>query len=107
MKFWSFLKMVVLFGCLLGFAAVSWANDTVPASQDAQGVVGEEAIVANIDNDKVTLRSSGDATREFTVSSADAANLKVGDKVKVQGNNVSKLDAIPGASGRPAKEQKP
>ncbi len=107
MKIRSVLKVVLLFGCLFGFAAVSWSDNTVPAVQDAQGVVGEEAIVSRIDNDKVTLRSSSDGNKEFTVSLTDAANLRVGDKVKVQGNKVSKLDAMPGASGQPAKEQKP
>jgi hypothetical protein len=107
MKIWSYLKVVVLFACLFGFTALSWSEPSVPAGQDAQGVVGEEAVVTKIDNDKVTLQSMRDGSKEVTVSLNDAPNLKVGDKVKVQGNTVSKPDAMPSASDQSAQDPNP
>jgi hypothetical protein len=107
MKIRNYVKVIVLFACLFGFAALSWSDNNVPAAQDTQGVVGDEAIVARIDNEKVTLQSSSDGSKEITVSLNDAANLKVGDKVKVQGNNVTKLDEMPGATDQPAQDPKP
>ncbi len=107
MKIRNFVKVIVLFACLFGITALSWSDNTVPAAQDAQGIVGEDAIVAQIDNQKVTLKSSNGESREVTVSLNDVANLKVGDKVKVQGNNVTKLDAMPGATDQHAQDPKP
>jgi hypothetical protein len=106
MKICSYVKVFVIFACLFGFASLSWSDNTVPAAQDAQGVVGEEAIIAKIDNGKVTLQSSSDGSKVITVSLNDTASLKVGDKVKVQGNSVSKIDAMPGSTDQPAQDPK-
>ncbi len=94
MKIARLVKAFTVISCLLGFAVTAWSDDMGPQGKGAQGVVGDEAIVSRIDRDKVTLRSATDVSKEITVSLSNAGDLKIGDKVKVQGNIVKKLDAL-------------
>lgn len=98
MKIFRFVKAGVVFMALSAFAVTAWADDTVKSGKNAQEIVGEEAIVAKVGTDQVTLLSATDKNKECTIPMADAGELKVGDKVKVQGNVVMKVEAMPGAS---------
>ncbi len=93
MKITKFVKAFTVIACLIGFAVSAWSDDVGAPAKGAQGVVGDEAIISKIDRDKVTRRSATDINKEITVSLNNAGDLKVGDKVKVQGNIVKKLDA--------------
>ncbi len=94
MNFSGLLKVALLFTCIFGFTTAAWADNTVKTAKSAQESVGEEAIVSGIDNEKITLRSTADVTRMCTIPMSNAAEeLKLGDKVKVQGNIVKKIEA--------------
>ncbi len=94
MRITKSIKAFTVISCLLGFVVTAWSDDIGAAGKGAQGVVGDEAVISKIERDKVTLRSATDVNKEITVSLNNAGDLKVGDKVKVQGNIVRKLDAL-------------
>ena len=95
MSFSRFLKTSVVTFCLFGLAATAWSTEMNTTGNEAQTAVGEEAIVAKIDRERVTLQSTTDKSMEYTVSLADTGELKVGDKVRVLGNNIKKLEPTP------------
>jgi hypothetical protein len=95
MSFSRFFKTSVLTVCLFGLAATAWSTEMNSTVNEAQTAVGEEAIVAKIDREKVTLQCTTDKSMEYTVSLADTGELKVGDKVRVIGNNIKKVEATP------------
>jgi hypothetical protein len=96
MKNFRFVNAAVVFMSLLVFAVTAWSEDTVASGKNAQEIVGEEAIVARVGSDQVTLISATDRHKECSVPMADAGQLKEGDKVKVQGNVVMKIESTPG-----------
>jgi hypothetical protein len=92
MRISSVIKAFVLFLCVFRFAPAAWADKFTDPVKNAQEVLGDEALIAKIEREKVTLQSTADKSREFTVSLSDTGELKVGDKVRVQGNSVSKIE---------------
>ena len=107
MRIFGKLKGALVMTCLLGFAAAAWSGDAEKSIGSAQDEVGNEAVVSVIDNEKITLRSTTDQNRMCTIPLSNAGELlKVGDKVRVQGNIVKKIEAkidsdiqAPSASG--------
>jgi hypothetical protein len=95
MKISRFNKAVVFFFCLFGLVVSAWSEDKIDTAKEAQNTVGEEAIVAKIEREKVTLQSTTDKNKEYTVSLSDTGELKIGDKVRVMGNNIKKLESTP------------
>jgi len=95
MKISRFIKASVLSFCLVGLVTTAWSEEKIDPANEAQKAVGEEAIVAKIDREKVTLQSTTDKSKEYTVSLSDTGELKVGDKVRVLGNNIKKLEPMP------------
>ena len=94
MNFSGLLKVALLFACVFGFTLATWADNTVKVAKSAQEAVGEEAVISGIDNEKITLRSTADVSRTCTIPIGNAgAELKLGDKVKVLGDNVKKIEA--------------
>jgi len=88
MRVSRFLKASVLFFCLFGLVVAAWSEEKIDHSKEAQQAIGEEAIVAKIDREKVMLQSTTAKSKEYTVSLSDIGELKVGDKVRVLGNNI-------------------
>ncbi len=101
MKISRLIKAFAIIACLFGFVMTAWSDDVGALGKGAQGIIGDEAIISKIERDKVTLRSATDANKVITVSLDNAGDLKVGDKVKVQGNIVKKLDAAPDPAAQP------
>ncbi len=109
MRIFGNLKGALIVTWLLGFAAAAWSDDAVKSIRSAQDEVGNEAVVSVVENEKITLRSTTDQSRMCTIPLSNAGEpLKVGDKVKVQGNIVKKIEAkidsdiqAPSASGSP------
>jgi len=93
MRIFGFFKTFVLFLCLFGFAATAWSSEVDKTKKDAMGAIGEEAVVTKVDHDKITCQSLTDKSKEVVVSMTNAEDLKVGDRVLLQGNSVKKLDA--------------
>jgi hypothetical protein len=92
MRISSVIKAFVLFLCVFRFAPTAWADKVADPVKSAQEVLGDEALISKIESEKVTLQSLTDVSKEFTVSLSDTGKLKVGDKVRVQGNSVSKIE---------------
>lgn len=101
MKITGIIKSLTVISCLFTFVVTAWSVDLSASGKSAQGTVGDEAVVSKIDRDKITLRSAIDANKEITVSMNNPGDLKVGDKVKVQGNIIKKLDAISDTGAQP------
>jgi hypothetical protein len=95
MKILRFIKASVFFFCLFGLVVAAWSEEKNDPAKEAQKAVGEEAIVAKIDREKVTLQSTTDKSKEYTVSLSDTGELKIGDKVRVLGNSIKKLESMP------------
>ena len=95
MKISTLVKAGVVFTYLFAFSLTAWSGDTATSGQNAQEIVGDEAIVAKVGSDRVTLVSATDNKKECTVPMADAGDLKEGDMVKVQGNVVMKVESTP------------
>jgi hypothetical protein len=93
MSIFRFVKTFVLFLCLFGFAATAWSSEVDKTKKDAAGAIGEEAVITKVDHDKITCQSLSDKSKEVVVSMANAEDLKVGDRVLLQGNSLKKLDA--------------
>ncbi len=94
MNFSGLLKVALLLTCIGRFTTAAWADNTVSAARSAQETVGDEAIVSGIDNEKITLRSTADVAKMCTIPMSNASEeLRPGDKVKVQGNIVKKIEA--------------
>jgi len=107
MKICGYARVVVIILSLLGFVALSWSAGTETAAKDAQGAVGSDAIVTKIDSGKVTLQSASDISKEITLPIDETAKLKVGDKVKVQGNAISPAATGTGIIDPPEKKTNP
>jgi len=102
MSIFRFVKTFLLFLCLFAVAATAWSGEVGKPKQEGMGVIGDEAVVTKVDRDKVTCQSLSDKSKEVVVSMSNADDMKVGDRVLVQGNSVKKLDAaIPDTTQQP------
>lgn len=96
MNFARFIKEVAIMASLVACAAPAWAAE--PTAKNAQEIVGEEAVVSKVDRDQITLQSATQQGKECTLPMPDTKDLKVGDKVKVEGNAVMKVESMRGQS---------
>ena len=102
MSIFRFVKTFLLFLCLFAVAATAWSSVVDKTNKEGMGVIGDEAVVTKVDRDKVTCQSLSDKSKEVVVSMSNAEDMKVGDRVLVQGNSVKKLDAaIPDTTQQP------
>jgi len=102
MSNFRFVKTFLLFLCLFAVAATAWSSEVDKTKKEGMGVIGDEAVVTKVDRDKVTCQSLSDKSKEVVVSMSNAEDMKVGDRVLVQGNSVKKLDAaIPDPTQQP------
>lgn len=106
MSIFRFVKAFVIFLCLFGFAATALSSEVDKTKKDTLGAIGEEAVVTKIDHEKVTCQSLSDKSKEIVVSMSNAEDLKVGDRVLLQGNNVKKLDAVTDPTQQPVPSPK-
>lgn len=86
-------KAMLLCATLLGFAAPCPASGPPAASADSfQQAQSEEAVIVSINQNKVTLQSTSDKDRISTITTDTTTGLKVGDRVKVTGNVLTKAE---------------
>jgi hypothetical protein len=107
MKISRFARVFVIALSLSGVTTLSWSAEIETAAKDAPGAISGDAIVTKIDNGKVTLQALNDSSKEMTLPMDNTTKLKVGDKVKVQGNSVSAAESIPGKVDLPEQKTTP
>ncbi len=87
---------------LIGFALPCIASETAaPPENIIQKTQQEEAVVVSIDQNNVTLQSTAEKGKTFTISSKNAADFKVGDRVTVVGNTLKKSETTPNTPVKP------
>jgi len=105
MKLSWLLKVAMVLTCLFGFTVTAWSVEVSKMNKSAQDIVGQIAIVSGIDNGKIMLTSASDVSKKCDIPlSSSGELLKVGDKVKVEGNIVKKIleEIDPPAKSPPA-----
>ncbi|NVN92758.1 MAG: hypothetical protein HXX11_19480 [Desulfuromonadales bacterium] len=87
---------------LIGCAIPCMATETPTITESyTQKIQQEEAIIVRIDQNNVTLQSISDKSKIMTISSNNAADFKIGEKVTVVGNTLKKFESAPAATAKP------
>lgn len=91
---------------LLGSALPCMAT-TEPSAPESytQKIQQEEATIVHIDQNNVTLQSTSDKSKIMTITSNNAADFKIGEKVTVMGTTLKKFESAPAPASQP--EQSP
>ncbi|RII29758.1 MAG: hypothetical protein CXR30_10605 [Geobacter sp.] len=101
MKIGMMPKTAMCCALLLGSSLTCLASETPDTGHYAQKIQQEEAIVVRIDQNNVTLQSTGDKEKIVTAPFSNAADFKVGDKVIVIGNSLQPSGVNQGDRVRP------
>lgn len=89
-------RAALICATLLGFAFPCPASEAPAGTPDSiQKVQPEEAIIIRIDQNRVTLQSATGTGTTSTITTSNAADLKVGDRVTVVGTTLKKSDSAP------------
>ncbi len=76
----------------IGSAASGWSTEPADPVKAAYSALGNDAIVTRIENGTVTLQSLGDSSKEYQLAANYVENARIGDRVKIDGNGIRKID---------------
>jgi len=94
MKIVSLSITALLYASILGSPVICLSGEIPATGNYAQKALQDEAIILRIEQNNVTLQTTGDKGKKVTAPFSNATEFKVGDKVVVVGNTLKRPDQV-------------